>query len=197
MHDAVVELSWSCHKNNSRGPPTSFVSLFRHASNLELFPIYNLAIFRVKSYIYTFHRVCANKTFSVARVTGPTCASTPLTANLVHALPERELHEKQPASHRPVMAPKYSLSDSESEAEADAATVPSDAVLEQALRDEVAVIFKSGNMEELTVKRVRLAAEKKLGLEEGFFKTKGDWKTRSDQIIKDEVVRPQAVAIAR
>lgn len=94
------------------------------------------------------------------------------------------------------MAPKYSLSDSESEAEADAPTVPSDAVLERALRDEVAVIFKSGNMEELTVKRVRLAAEKKLGLEEGFFKTKGDWKTRSDQIIKDEVVRPQAVAIA-
>lgn len=95
------------------------------------------------------------------------------------------------------MAPKYSLSDSESEAEADARTVPSDAVLEQALRDEVATVFKSGNMEELTVKRVRLATEKKLGIEEGFFKTTGDWKTRSDQIIKDEVVRFQAAASAR
>ena len=95
------------------------------------------------------------------------------------------------------MAPKYSLSDSESAAEADARTRPSDAALEQALRDEVAKIFKSGNMEELTVKRVRLATEKKLGIEEGFFKNTGDWKTRSDQIIKDEVVRPQAVATPR
>lgn len=91
------------------------------------------------------------------------------------------------------MAPKYSVSDSESDAEADAPTVPSDAALEQALRNEVAAIFKSGNMEELTVKRVRLAAEKKLGVEEGFFKTTDDWKTRSDQIIKDEVVRSPAI----
>lgn len=88
------------------------------------------------------------------------------------------------------MAPRYKLSDSESESEADAPEVPSDKVLEQGLRDEVAAIFKSGNMDDLTVKRVRLAVEKKLGLEEGFFKSTDDWKSRSDQIIKDEVVRP-------
>ncbi|KAJ5289053.1 hypothetical protein N7478_002083, partial [Penicillium angulare] len=83
------------------------------------------------------------------------------------------------------MAPTYNLSDSESEAEA--TTTPSDSVLEKGLRDEVAGIFKSGNMEELTVKRVRLSVEKKLGLTEGYFKQTGDWKTRSEEIIKAEV----------
>ncbi|KAJ5998741.1 Transcriptional regulator [Penicillium sp. IBT 35674x] len=85
------------------------------------------------------------------------------------------------------MGPKYKLSDSESESEPDVSTTPSDKQLEKGLRDEVAGIFKSGNMEELTVKRVRLAAEKKLGLAEGYFKTTGDWKARSEQIIKAEV----------
>ncbi|KAJ5161086.1 hypothetical protein N7492_006478 [Penicillium capsulatum] len=85
------------------------------------------------------------------------------------------------------MAPKYTLSDSESEAEASVPANPSDKALERGLRDEVAGIYKSGKMDELTVKRVRLAVEKALGLTEGFFKTTGDWKTRSDQIIKDEV----------
>lgn len=88
------------------------------------------------------------------------------------------------------MSPKYRLSDSESESEADAPAVPSNKRLEQGLRDEVAAIFKSGNTEELTVKRVRLAVEKRLGLGEGFFKSTSDWKTRSDEIIKEEVVRP-------
>lgn len=70
---------------------------------------------------------------------------------------------------------------------------PSDKDLTQALRDVVAGIFKSGKMEELTVKRVRLAAEKKLGIEEGFFKDNGDWKKRSDQIIKEEAVSGMSV----
>lgn len=65
---------------------------------------------------------------------------------------------------------------------------PSDKDLTKALRDVVGDIFASGKMEELTVKRVRLAAEKKLGIEEGFFKGDGEWKARSDQVIKDEVV---------
>ncbi|KAJ5909760.1 Transcriptional regulator [Penicillium tannophilum] len=85
------------------------------------------------------------------------------------------------------MGPKYKLSDSESESEPDVSTAPSDKQLEKGLRDEVAGIFKSGNMEELTVKRVRLATEKQLGLAEGYFKTTGDWKARSEQIIKAEV----------
>lgn len=87
------------------------------------------------------------------------------------------------------MAPRYKLSDSESGSDTALPHVPSDKVLEQKLRDEVAGIFASGDMDNLTVKRVRLAAEKKLGVAEGFFKTTDDWKARSDRIIKDEVVR--------
>ncbi|KAL3482437.1 hypothetical protein BJX99DRAFT_2602 [Aspergillus californicus] len=90
------------------------------------------------------------------------------------------------------MAPRYALPNSESESEPEQSDTqsqsePSDKELEQALRDVVARIYKAGNMEELTVKRIRLAAEKSMQLEEGFFKSNGDWKTRSDQIIKDEV----------
>ena len=87
------------------------------------------------------------------------------------------------------MGPRPRLWDSESEAEVDASAIPSERVLEQRLRDEVAAVFQSGKMEELTVKRVRRAAEEKLGLTEGFFKTEGDWKGKSERIIKEEVVR--------
>ncbi|KAL4901402.1 hypothetical protein BDW74DRAFT_181969 [Aspergillus multicolor] len=88
------------------------------------------------------------------------------------------------------MAPRYAVADSDSESEHDLSDVspkPSDKELEQALRETVAAIFKTGKTEELTVKRVRLAAEKGLQLDEGFFKSNGDWKTKSDRIIKDEV----------
>ncbi|KAJ5520212.1 hypothetical protein N7463_000665 [Penicillium fimorum] len=86
------------------------------------------------------------------------------------------------------MPPKYTMSDSESEAEGEEPNAPSDQALEKSLRDQVAAIFKSGNMEELTVKRVRLAAEATLGLTAGYFKSTGDWKARSENIIKGEVV---------
>lgn len=80
------------------------------------------------------------------------------------------------------------MSESESEAEDQASNAPSDQSLEKGLRDEVAAIFKSGNMAELTVKRVRLAVENKLGLTAGYFKSTGDWKARSEEIIKEEFV---------
>jgi hypothetical protein len=90
------------------------------------------------------------------------------------------------------MAPRRRVvAESESESEPDQQTppsAPSDDTLEKALRDVVADIYKSGNMEELTVKRVRVAAEKALAVEEGFFKGSSIWKSKSDQIIKDEVV---------
>ncbi|KAE8136367.1 hypothetical protein BDV38DRAFT_114683 [Aspergillus pseudotamarii] len=87
------------------------------------------------------------------------------------------------------MAPRRRVvSDSESESDEPVApSVPSDDALEKALRDTVAKVYKSGNMEELTVKRVRVAAEKALGVDEGFFKGSSTWKSKSDQIIKDEV----------
>lgn len=67
---------------------------------------------------------------------------------------------------------------------------PSDNQLDKALRDVVADTFKSGKTDELTVKRMRLAAEKALGIEEGFFRSDNVWKVKSDQIIKEEVVSP-------
>ncbi|GAD99419.1 transcriptional regulator, putative [Paecilomyces variotii No. 5] len=86
------------------------------------------------------------------------------------------------------MPPKYAMSDSEqSESEKSTPEIPSDEKLERGLRNTVADIFKKGNLDELTVKRVRLATEKALGLEEGFFKGDVRWKTKSDEIIKDEV----------
>ncbi|GFN19732.1 hypothetical protein AtubIFM56815_001867 [Aspergillus tubingensis] len=92
------------------------------------------------------------------------------------------------------MAPRYALSSSEPESEAESASGrPADDVLEKALRDAVTKVYNSGKMEELTVKRVRLAAEKALQLEEGFYKTQGDWKTRSEQIIKDQVEEEEKV----
>lgn len=80
------------------------------------------------------------------------------------------------------------MSDSEFDGETDAPGAHSDQTLEQNLRDQVSAIFKSGNMEELTVKRVRLAVENKLGLTSGYFKSTGDWKARSEEIIREEVV---------
>ncbi|KAL2827087.1 hypothetical protein BJY01DRAFT_229407, partial [Aspergillus pseudoustus] len=79
-------------------------------------------------------------------------------------------------------------SDSESEPDlSDAPTQPSDKQIEKGLRDAVAKIYKTGRMEELTVKRVRLATEKAMQLEEGFFKANGEWKAQSEQIIRNEV----------
>ncbi|KAL3431320.1 hypothetical protein BDV09DRAFT_188519 [Aspergillus tetrazonus] len=95
------------------------------------------------------------------------------------------------------MSPRYTVADSNSDSEPNQSATPphpSDNELEKALREAVARIFKTGKMEELTVKRVRLAAEKALKLQEGFFKSNGDWKARSDTIIKDEVEAQDAAA---
>ncbi|KAJ5469661.1 hypothetical protein N7539_009279 [Penicillium diatomitis] len=82
------------------------------------------------------------------------------------------------------MVPKYTVSDSDDSAQNKSA--PSDKELDQALRAEVGQKYNEKNYEELTVKRVRRAVEEQLGLEQGYFKNTGDWKTRSEEIIKDE-----------
>lgn len=85
--------------------------------------------------------------------------------------------------------PRKSLPNSGSESDEPlVSSRPSDQDLTNVLRDVVSDMFKAGKMEELTVKRVRLAAEKVLGIEEGFFKGDEVWKARSDKFIKDEVV---------
>ena len=93
-----------------------------------------------------------------------------------------------PPRVQPYAVTPSKMSDSEFESESFSDT-PTAQRLEKGLRDTVASIFRTGNTEELTVKRVRLATEQALGLDEGFFKGHSSWRARSDQIIRDEVVR--------
>ena len=72
-----------------------------------------------------------------------------------------------------------------SESEAD---IPSEATLSRALRDDVIAIFKSGNEDDLTVKRVRTRTENRLGLPNGFFRRE-NWKQKSQELIHEAVVR--------
>jgi hypothetical protein len=66
--------------------------------------------------------------------------------------------------------------------------MPSEARIAQKLRDTVVAIYKTGKPEDLTVKRVRVRAEKELGLPDGFFKTDGTWKQKSNDTIVAAVV---------
>lgn len=59
--------------------------------------------------------------------------------------------------------------------------------LENALRAKVQQIFRLGNLDELTVKRVRRAVEAELGLEVDYFKDEV-WREKSKIIIGSEVV---------
>ncbi|KAF2083492.1 hypothetical protein K490DRAFT_51550 [Saccharata proteae CBS 121410] len=64
---------------------------------------------------------------------------------------------------------------------------PSDGAVEQALRHAVRQVFKSGNLDNLTVKRVRKSAEEELDLSTDFLKNDAKWKDRSKQVIESEV----------
>ena len=66
---------------------------------------------------------------------------------------------------------------------------PSPAVLEQALRNAVREVYRSGDLDNLTVKRIRKAVEKDLDLDDDFFKNDAKWKEESRNIIQSEVVR--------
>lgn len=68
---------------------------------------------------------------------------------------------------------------------------PSDAVIEEALRNAVREVFESGALEELTVKRIRKTVEKELDLADDLLKTDQDWKERSKNIISAAVVSPK------
>ena len=64
---------------------------------------------------------------------------------------------------------------------------PADTVLEKALCDVVRAFYDSGKSDNLTVKRVRKAAEESLDLEEDFFKSPM-WKDRSKRVIEEAFV---------
>ena len=64
---------------------------------------------------------------------------------------------------------------------------PSDATIEEGLRDAVATLFES-NKDDITVKKARTAAEKALKLQEGFFKSHATWNQKSKDVATEEVV---------
>ena len=65
---------------------------------------------------------------------------------------------------------------------------PTDTTLEQALRNAVQKVYKMGNMEDLTVRRIRKAVEEDLDLQDAFFKDDPIWNTKSKSVIQSEVV---------
>jgi len=69
--------------------------------------------------------------------------------------------------------------------------IPSDTTLENSLRREVVINFKSG---ELTVNMIRKLSEQDLGLDGGFYINHPYWKVESKRIIKDETVHSSAHA---
>lgn len=64
--------------------------------------------------------------------------------------------------------------------------IPPDFELENSLRREVNRATK--NDEEITLKSIRTASEKKLGLPENFYKDHGVWKSKSKTIVHDQIV---------
>ena len=66
---------------------------------------------------------------------------------------------------------------------------PTNTTLEQALRDAVQKVYKTGNTDDLTVRRIRKAVEEDLDLQDGFFKNDPVWNTKSKSVIQSEVVR--------
>jgi hypothetical protein len=72
-----------------------------------------------------------------------------------------------------------------SESELPNAAPPSNAILEKTLRN----IVRKAEVDPITVKRVRTAAEERLGLDTGFFKGHGEWNEKSKDIIEAAFVR--------
>ena len=66
---------------------------------------------------------------------------------------------------------------------------PSTPVLKHALQNAVSEVYRSGDLDNLTIKRIRKSVEADLGLEDDFFKNDPWWKEESKNIIQFEVVR--------
>jgi hypothetical protein len=66
--------------------------------------------------------------------------------------------------------------------------IPSGDAISQKLRDVVISIHKTAKPEDLTVKRVRVRAEKELSLPDGFLKKDPVWKQKSQDTILAAVV---------
>ena len=62
-------------------------------------------------------------------------------------------------------------------------------------RSIVDKLWKAQKLEDLTIKKVRAAAEEELDLEDGWFKGEEDWNEKSKELIKNAVVRSFKVPI--
>ncbi|KAF2195340.1 hypothetical protein K469DRAFT_649183 [Zopfia rhizophila CBS 207.26] len=71
--------------------------------------------------------------------------------------------------------------------DSEGADIPPAAAITRAIRDAVIGIYKSGKIEDLTVKRVRARVEEELGLPAEFLKTSSEWKQKSHDIIHEAV----------
>ena len=71
--------------------------------------------------------------------------------------------------------------------------VPSNKQLAAELAKTIRDIYAGGARDKLTVNLVRTETEKRLGLEEDFFKDDA-WKAQSKQIIKETVVSTPAIS---
>lgn len=78
------------------------------------------------------------------------------------------------------------MSDSEL-SEASHTPVPPDDELEQSLRREVVQAAKANN--DFTLRQIREASEKSLGLPVGFYKGHESWNAKSKEIVRDQIVR--------
>lgn len=67
--------------------------------------------------------------------------------------------------------------------------VPPDDELENSLRREVVRAQAKGE-EDFTLRQIRAASEKKLGLSDGFYKNHAAWKDRSKEVVSDQIVCP-------
>jgi hypothetical protein len=85
--------------------------------------------------------------------------------------------------HPPPHGDDSEMSDSEA-----SVSLPSNAKIEQGLRKVIARFFQSGDLENLTLKRVRKATEDELDLPEDFFRVNDAWKEKSKVFITAEVV---------
>lgn len=90
----------------------------------------------------------------------------------------------QRVNSRRVLHPTTKMSDFESDI-----ALPTDFRIEDTLRAIVARLYNSEDHENLTIKRVRKAAEVKLELPEDYLKENAIWKSKSKDIIADEHVR--------
>jgi hypothetical protein len=67
--------------------------------------------------------------------------------------------------------------------------MPSASEIEAAIRSIIADLYATDNLADLTVKRVRVAAEKKCKLRAGYLKEENAWRERSKTFIEEEAVR--------